>query len=48
MAKGSNVPGLLGVVMGVLIALLAIFIGSSSVRWTGGGHEATAGHGGTP
>lgn len=44
MAKGSYTMGLLGGLVGVLVALLAIFIGASSVRLTGGGHEAPAAH----
>ncbi len=44
MAKGSYSMGLVGILAGVLVALQAIFIGSSSVRLTGGEHEAPAGH----
>jgi hypothetical protein len=44
MAKGSALNGILGILAGVLLALLAIFIGASSVRLTGGGHEAPAAH----
>ena len=44
MAKGSAVNGILGLLAGVLLALLAIFIGASSVRLTGGGHETPEAH----
>jgi len=45
MAKGSGVNGLLGMLCGVLLALLAIFIGYSTVGAHGGGHEEPAAHG---
>jgi len=44
MAKGSAANGLLGMLGGVLLALLAIFIGYSSVGAHGGAHEGTAAH----
>jgi hypothetical protein len=45
MAKGSATQGLLGILTGILVALLAIFIGAGSVRLSGGGHEASGAHG---
>jgi hypothetical protein len=42
MEKGSYAGGILGAVGGVLLALLAIFIGSSISRAVGGHHEAAA------
>ena len=44
MEKGSYGGGILGAVGGVLLALLAIFIGSSISRAVGGHHEASAAH----
>ena len=44
MANGSTTQGLLGLLAGILVALLAIFIGAGSVRLTGGGHEASGAH----
>ena len=44
MARGSYTAGLAGLVGGILIALLAIVIGFSSVRMCGGDHEANAAH----
>jgi len=43
MAKGSAAPALLGGLCGVLLALLAIFIGSMSTH-IGGESEPTAAH----
>jgi len=45
MSNGSYAAGLAGALCGVLLALLAIFIGASSVRMGGGEHEASATHG---
>ncbi len=42
MEKGSYAGGILGAVGGILLALLAIFIGSSISRAVGGHHEAAA------
>jgi hypothetical protein len=44
MDKGSYAGGLLGAAGGILLALLAIFIGSSIARAVGGHHEASAAH----
>jgi hypothetical protein len=45
MEKGSTVNGLLGGLFGVLVALLAIFIGATSVRLSGESHEPPGVHG---
>jgi hypothetical protein len=45
MEKGSAVNGILGALFGILMALLAIFIGAKSVRLTGGDHEPPVVHG---
>ena len=45
MAKGSATNGILGALAGVLLALLAIFIGSTSARLLGGAPEPHAAHG---
>ncbi len=42
MAKGSAAYGILGALAGVLLALLAIFIGSTSARLSGGAESHTA------
>lgn len=47
MEKGSYTVGFLGMLAGVLLALLAIFIGSSSVNWFGGEHDTAAVHRGS-
>ena len=44
MENGSYAGGILGAVGGVLLALLAIFIGSNIARAVGGHHEAAAAH----
>ena len=45
MAKGSAAYGILGALAGVLLALLAIFIGSTSARLSSGAAESQAAHG---
>jgi hypothetical protein len=44
MEKGSYGGGILGGIGGVLLALLAIFIGSSISRALGGHHESPGAH----
>jgi hypothetical protein len=44
MENGSYAGGILGAVGGVLLALLAIFIGSNIARAVGGHHEPAAAH----
>jgi len=45
MNKGSYAAGLAGGLCGVLLALLAIFVGAGSVLMAGGEHASTATHG---
>ncbi len=45
MAKGSAAYGILGALAGVLLALLAIFIGSTSARLSSGTAEPHAAQG---
>ena len=44
MENGSYAGGILGAVGGILLALLAIFIGSNIARAVGGHHEPSAAH----
>jgi len=46
METGSYGGGILGALGGVLLALLAIFVGSSIARTVGTHHEAPAAHSG--
>ncbi len=45
MGQGSYGGGIVGGIGGVLLALLAIFIGSSVARSMGAHHDAPAAHG---
>ena len=45
MEQGSSGGGIVGALGGVLLALLAVFIGSSIARSLGTHHEAPAAHG---